>query len=929
MKLSYEQVLNHPELSEAGRKFYSDYHSDGPYFNYEKGLQVGAPASPEDHADMKNLTPGDIDWGIKNQKTNLPLTIISKIFRHHPGIPSSTISSMLENLPRQQLVHSALRNPNFSNENLSQVIKNQDLMDVIDPDILASAFYKNYEDKIPKQGLPQDVLDYALQSNDPKLMVPVLKSGDIPYDKARSFLDHSNYEVRDAILSHPDIPEEDLPSLFEHNPNLFYQHKKTPDFIRKNPQIQDRIDLEDYGLSRIRADNPLSHEEVDHFLTHSKTPSTRDLRAALENTGGDVFTNLIKKHAEKMSKANLPVDEEGWTPDHTKAYFDAVKNGFVSSNQSDHHPFIEQPRDIEALANKPFPGMNDEIIEMAKKYAADPQFKQPGSINRKKMMSLVEHAFDTKARLEEGEEDHAKTVGQLRHFTDAEEPNSHLTRQILNTKAFENLKEDHPDVREYVKSLIDKNPNDETIAGSAIQKVHSDDIQQYLDHPSDTVKKFAGERVEPLGIYPKNRMVNVAFDTGKLRLARDVVQELGGKAHKKELEKRGLSPAALKIAHLQDSSGNLTSEGIQKHIDDMPHFGYGFSSGMWHGGQQHSSEPSKVFQLQMTKDHIKKLKEEGLWDVFKYIEEQSLYHNHPNAKHNPLGWVRYTEDDGTPKKKEEEKPKEKLVLNKPGHPNHGATVSIHSQMPHPQDGRPGFAVAFDSPIHMAAGEGEPEEARPAGTMAWIGEHEIGDDKHWNKPAPVAPQQPQEEVKKTPGVMIDEVQSDFGQALGRSSEAFARYKLRINTDPEKLTESEKARIKQYAQEYEAKAPPEKREKIANILFEGRHSNEVLHEAFHQHLRDKGMAGAKVAIWQLVPKMGISLTSQDLEKVPVHFRENYDKLPKRMGYTPAKYSEQNMPTQSAQKHQNKDTHQQILRKMEELRSRIRNFSKRSDV
>jgi hypothetical protein len=320
----------------------------------------------------------------------------------------------------------------------------------------------------------------------------------------------------------------------------------------------------------------------------------------------------------------------------------------------------------------------------------------------------------------------------------------------------------------------------------------------------------------------------------------------------------------------------------------------------------------------MTKDHIKKLKEEGLWDVFKYIEDQSLYHNHPNAKHNPLGWVRYTEDDGTPKKKkEEEKPKEKLVLNKPGHPSHGATVSIHSQMPHPQDGRPGFAVAFDSPIHMAAGEGEPEEARPAGTMAWIGEHEIGDDKHWNKPAPVVAPQPPEEVKKTPGVMIDEVQSDFGQALGRSSEAFARYKTRSDNEE---------RIKKYAQEYEAKAPTEKRERIANILFGGRHSNEVLHEAFHQHLRDGGMAGAKVAIWQLTPKMGISLGSQDPEKAPVHFRENYDKLPKRMGYTPAKYSEQNMPTQSAKQHQDKDTHQQILRKMEELRSRIQNFSKR---
>jgi hypothetical protein len=50
------------------------------------------------------------------------------------------------------------------------------------------------------------------------------------------------------------------------------------------------------------------------------------------------------------------------------------------------------------------------------------------------------------------------------------------------------------------------------------------------------------------------------------------------------------------------------------------------------------------------------------------------------------------------------------------------------------------------------------------------------------------------------------------------------------------------------------------KIHNIVFNNKNPNNVIHEAFLQHLRDNGKAGSKVHIWNEIPKGNISLSNK---------------------------------------------------------------------
>lgn len=109
------------------------------------------------------------------------------------------------------------------------------------------------------------------------------------------------------------------------------------------------------------------------------------------------------------------------------------------------------------------------------------------------------------------------------------------------------------------------------------------------------------------------------------------------------------------------------------------------------------------------------------------------------------------------------------------------------------------------------------------------------------------------------------------------------------------------------------PKEKSEKIHEILWGGNHPSQVLHEAFHQNLRDKGEVGKKIHHWQLKPKADLVLGNEE-KNPPIHLREGYDKVPKKMGYKPSKYG--SIKTQDNPDHTGKDTWETTLKKKDEI-------------
>lgn len=152
-----------------------------------------------------------------------------------------------------------------------------------------------------------------------------------------------------------------------------------------------------------------------------------------------------------------------------------------------------------------------------------------------------------------------------------------------------------------------------------------------------------------------------------------------------------------------------------------------------------------------------------------------------------------------------------------------------------------------------------------------------------------------------GYFIDEVQSDFGQSLVRQATKQARDS---GADEHEAT-----------QRAEKEYPEEHFKHISNVLFGGKAPNEVLHEAFHQHLRDKGQHGAQIHIHATKTKARLSRLDSKRD-VPGHFKTTYQQVPERMEMKPAKYGE--LKTQTNDMMHGDETYKGTLRKFEELAS-----------
>ena len=154
------------------------------------------------------------------------------------------------------------------------------------------------------------------------------------------------------------------------------------------------------------------------------------------------------------------------------------------------------------------------------------------------------------------------------------------------------------------------------------------------------VKKAAKEAVkwhDPSKHHKEH--VEVKFNTGKLRQIRDHILAQG----KESLPPKELPPGDWKA--FRDEKGNISAKKIQEHIDAAPAIKYGVSHAKWKGAQRHSSEPSNVFQLNLSTDQVDKMKKAGVYETFRKMHEASLNSDHPVGKVAGLGWVRWTGDD--------------------------------------------------------------------------------------------------------------------------------------------------------------------------------------------------------------------------------------------------------------------------------------------
>jgi hypothetical protein len=375
----------------------------------------------------------------------------------------------------------------------------------------------------------------------------------------------------------------------------------------------------------------------------------------------------------------------------------------------------------------------------------------------------------------------------------------------------------------YMNHGVSLRPSDvDNFIEQGIKTENSSFLQRAAEHPSTTIdqlkriaeyskeqghnwlSKIARNRITDLDPDVGYEPVQVRYSTAKLRKIRDSILATGAEdvAPNKLKDKNGNKinlPGGVDWNQMRLPNGNISAKKLQSHIDALPSFRFNTShhDRGWMGMQRHSNEKQKVFQLNITSEMVKKLKDAGLWDYWQKVSKPYLT-AHPVNKHT-VGWVRYT--------------------------------------------------------------GEPAT----------------------------------------GLFMDEVQSDFANSPHSKAVSQIKRQLRDEEQPNETDGQrvirEEAKIKEVLNRININYGPEQQHHdMLRVIFGDKHPHEALHEAFAQHLRDKGHAGTKIAIHTGKSKAGLSGWNVD-EPLPVHAKIAYEDHPKKMGMEPSTYSSENMPTMNA--------------------------------
>lgn len=450
------------------------------------------------------------------------------------------------------------------------------------------------------------------------------------------------------------------------------------------------------------------------------------------------------------------------------------------------------------------------------------------------------------------------------------------------------------------------NPN---VPLEVVKKIHEDHGNRIVgDYDEDALhselREKAGDILElhsPDDAHTES--VNVKMGTNKLRKIRDYILGQGVR----ELHPKQLPPGDWSVG--RNGRGNIDADKLQQHIENMPATRWNVSHDEWDGPQRHNEQPSKVFQLNLTNDKVKQLKEAGVWDTFKNIHDASFSSGHP-VKKNTIGWVRYTTDQEEPDWGEKAK-----LLGREYHGfwNENPHLDSIENQKDPTIGK--MADEFYEEISRKSRSSKPiDTAKVKPFIDWARSHDPDSFsgtaiENILNPAHNKPNKPKE-------VMIEEIQSDFGQSLARRLSSEAKEHAVQEAKSKGLSPEETERhVQEWQQRASEKAkdfPEDKQQKILNILTGGKKINEIVGEAFVQHLRDTGNHDAKIAIHSPKSKAPISGMNPD-KPLPGHMQHTYETIPtKAMGWEPAKYGD--LKHQDNPQYQGAPTYQGEVRKYE---------------
>lgn len=446
------------------------------------------------------------------------------------------------------------------------------------------------------------------------------------------------------------------------------------------------------------------------------------------------------------------------------------------------------------------------------------------------------------------------------------------------------------------------------------------------------------EAAEILGELPE---IDVAHNSHKLRIVRDLIEKNGGRMRNRDLASAGYHPKDLGLDHLQDAKGHIASSDVAAMIDSMPRSKYTFSFGDYEGGA-HWGDPRdwdwqdfekfKQLGLEPNQDVVQELAEEYEDDDVHtdadaredYAEHHGLtpYDLYGNALNDLLGGGQ--EDFHNTQRHSDELSK---VFQ----------LNIHPETLQELEDA-GLSDQFELLASSGQGSGHPVGDNGIG---WV-RYTEGDDGH---------------------IHMDEIQSNLGEKLVRHVEKMHQENPNL---PPVFKQINGDSVRQ----------------MNDIIFKGVDPSQAVHDAFLENLRRAGKHDSEVELWGPKSKAKISsmkvdqLVNPDLtekehlshkqltdderamvgdapsrktkylrgddgsvsqvtQKLPAHMTDTYGKQPKKMGYKPSTYG--SISTQDNSDYQGGVTQRETVRKKlknpqsmrKSLRSLVKAIKERNDV
>ena len=441
---------------------------------------------------------------------------------------------------------------------------------------------------------------------------------------------------------------------------------------------------------------------------------------------------------------------------------------------------------------------------------------------------------------------------------------------------------DHHDVNLYGHAILDNYENltpahlEKIMANAGDDKSLKDKITNHPKLPEHVFDKIMEQN-------PAEGEIETRVGSHKLRQLRDFIDERGGEINKKDAEKAGFNLKSLGVNDFITGKGRLSSEAIQNHLDSSP--GLKFTSSEDQYGDDTNEDEDAKQEFMDDWDNWPEDARTDAWDAAREDASENFdfddyYQNNINYNNLSDGYKqalqKYAIEQGQSEEDFNDNPLE--YMNQFNDEIFSSNDYDHLS-DEAEDLRDGAEEAMYDDIDIGSPSDHPLadwgheplwENYEGGGGGY--DEAIGEQRHTNEPSqvfqlnlhPKAIREMKKQgvydtfqnmwdesersghpvgengigwvryTKGDDGVHIDEIQSDFGQSFMKQIQ----------------------KIKQQDPDAASHLPVEEIQKVNDIVFQGHHPSQLLHDSFLQHLRNKGEENTPVHIWQSSSKGPIS-------------------------------------------------------------------------